>query len=201
MRNVDSIKDLPNLLYHGTISIYSDSIKSGIKLNCGLVPSDFGNGFYTTTFKKQAEIFAEKKVKIHNRKNKNNIADPIVAVFDLNQNILNECSGIIFNTENYKWKEFIFNNRVGKELAISDFHNLDSVCDFVYGSVADSLIAQMIESYCTGHINAELFLKQLNPLNNGESDQLSFHTIDSLKSIKLKYIYTVKNEEKIVCPI
>src|SRR2546426_6886353 len=49
-------KDL--VLYHGTIEKYRASIVHGIDVTRGRVDLDFGQGFYTTTFERQAVSWA-----------------------------------------------------------------------------------------------------------------------------------------------
>jgi len=46
------------ILYHGTLSIYSASIKAKVDVRRGRKGADFGRGFYTTTVKRQARAWA-----------------------------------------------------------------------------------------------------------------------------------------------
>lgn len=190
-----SILDLPNTVYHGTISCYKSSFNNGINLNHNSAPTDFGDGFYTTTQYEQAKHFAIKKTKIYNRRTKNR-ASPMIITLELNTEKLNhDCNGIVFMAPNEKWREFILNNRVGKSFAISNYHNLDAQCDYVYGMVADAHIAQLAYSYIDKSISSQDFLNELIPLRDGRADQLSLHSINALQSIKISDIQILKEEE------
>lgn len=190
-----SILDLPHTIYHGTISCYKDSFDNGIELNHNSVATDFGDGFYTTTQYHQAKHFAIKKAKIHNRSTRNH-ANPMIITLNLNTEKLNhDCHGIVFVRPDEKWREFILNNRVGKPFAISDFHNLNAQCDYVYGMVADAHIAQLTYSYIDKSISSQDFLNELIPLRDGRADQLSLHSINALQSITISDIQILKEEE------
>lgn len=190
-----SILDLPNTVYHGTISCYKNSFNNGITLNHNSAPTDFGDGFYTTTQYEQAKHFAIKKTKIYNRRTQNR-ASPMIITLELNTEKLNhDCNGIVFMAPDEKWREFILNNRAGKPFTISNFHNLDAQCDYVYGMVADSHIAQLTYSYTDNSISSQEFLDELMPLRNGCADQLSLHSVNALQSIKISNIQILKEEE------
>ena len=46
------------VLYHGTIDLFVAPILSGINISMGSPNTDFGQGFYTTTVKRQAHTWA-----------------------------------------------------------------------------------------------------------------------------------------------
>lgn len=47
-------------LWHGTADRFVDGIRKGIDLNFSRTRLDFGRGFYTTTFRDQADLWAER---------------------------------------------------------------------------------------------------------------------------------------------
>lgn len=69
MRRINRLSNLPPVpwqnqdlvLYHGTIEKYRASIVHGIDVTRGRVNLDFGQGFYTTTFERQAVSWARVK--------------------------------------------------------------------------------------------------------------------------------------------
>lgn len=60
------IDNLPDKVYHGTISTYKDSLYSGIDINRCNDFVDFGRGFYTTTNYEQAKSFCIRNTKKNN---------------------------------------------------------------------------------------------------------------------------------------
>jgi hypothetical protein len=70
------------LLYHGTLNIYSASIKARVEIRKGRKGTDFGRGFYTTTVKRQARAWAWQLCLDHNAKSSTSApAMPEVLVF------------------------------------------------------------------------------------------------------------------------
>jgi len=66
---------------------------------------DFGTGFYTTSNKEQAEIFAHK---IYSRRKKEGF--PTVNTYEFNEKAL-ELSTLIFDLPSEKWLDFVAYNR------------------------------------------------------------------------------------------
>ena len=54
------------ILYHGTLSIFSASIRTKVDVRRGKIGTDFGRGFYTTTTKRQARAWAWQLCLDHN---------------------------------------------------------------------------------------------------------------------------------------
>lgn len=191
------VDNLPETIYHGTISIYRNSFEhKGINLKHGFNYVDFGPGFYTTSNREQALTFAQRKAKRHNLnqekgKEKDDkfvpqFANPMVIIYNLNIKELFKLSGYLFKEPDTKWGEFIFNNRLGKKYSISKFHNLEGNYDYVYGCMADAEIALIIQDYKDRVISYDEFTRLIEPYDQYSQDQLSFHSKNSLKCLETR---------------
>lgn len=132
-------------VYHGSYT----EIKNPMT-NVGRKNLDFGQGFYLTNIKEQAEAWS--KI-IATRKGKN--IKPVVNVYNFDyfrtKNIgyrFNE-----FETYNIEWLKFVVNCRNGKDV-FSDY-------DIVIGGVANDKVIDTVEDYEKGIITAEQALGQL----------------------------------------
>ena len=132
-------------LYHGSYT----EIKNPMT-NVGRKNLDFGQGFYLTNIKEQAEAWS--KI-IATRKGKN--IKPVVNVYNFDyfrtKNIgyrFNE-----FETYNIEWLKFVVDCRNGKDV-FSDY-------DIVIGGVANDKVIDTVEDYEKGIITAEQALGQL----------------------------------------
>ena len=132
-------------VYHGSYA----EIKNPMT-NVGRKNLDFGQGFYLTNIKEQAEAWS--KI-IATRKGKN--IKPIVNVYNFDyfrtKNIgyrFNE-----FETYNIEWLKFVVDCRNGKDV-FSDY-------DIVIGGVANDKVIDTVEDYEKGIITAEQALGQL----------------------------------------
>lgn len=189
------ISNLPDKVYHGTISIYKDSLVNGINIKRCNDFVDFGKGFYTTTNYEQARSFAIRNAKKNNllreKKIKQNskwipkFAKPMVVLYNVDRSKLSKLNGYYFKEPNEKWAEFVFNNRMGLELKVSEFHNIDEKFDFIYGSMADAQIATLVEDVRLGKIKFRQFCDAIEPFDRYNQDQLSFHTRISIECLSL----------------
>lgn len=189
------IDKLPTKVYHGTLSKYMDSLRAGIDIDIGSEYVDFGKGFYTTTHFEQAKSFAnflakkynlrQEKQRKYNKQIKLEAVKPMVGVYSIDKCSLKELIGKHFDDSTDEWAEFIFNNRLGKEYAHSDFNNLDKQFDFVYGCLADDKISTLIQDAKTGKISFEKFCEKIQPYDRFTQDQLSFHSLNAIKCLKL----------------
>ena len=132
-------------VYHGSYT----EIKNPMT-NVGRKNIDFGQGFYLTNIKEQAEAWS--KI-IATRKGKN--IKPVVNVYNFDyfrtKNIgyrFNE-----FETYNIEWLKFVVDCRNGKDV-FSDY-------DIVIGGVANDEVIDTVEDYEKGIITAEQALGQL----------------------------------------
>lgn len=193
-----TIDELPNIVYHGTISIHKNSLISGIDINKGYRSADFGQGFYTTSNYEQAKDIANGRANAYSMKKHIDVA-PMIVSFYIDKDILNSYRGKIFDDiVNSKWKEFIYNNRVGLEKIVSNFHNLNHKYHYVYGFVADSNIINMTREVKKDLITYGDFANNLKPLKGGSYDQLSFHSDDVVKSLRIENIELLEREEILV---
>ena len=132
-------------LYHGSHIEVKEPLT-----NVGRKNLDFGQGFYLTNIKEQAESWSEI---IATRKGKN--IKPVVNVYNFDyfrtKNIgyrFNE-----FETYNIEWLKFVVDCRNGKDV-FSDY-------DIVIGGVANDKVIDTVEDYEKGIITAEQALGQL----------------------------------------
>ena len=184
-----TIEDLPDIVYHGTISIYKDSLLTGIDVNRGYYSADFGQGFYTTGNYEQAKNIAISRTDTYLLDHIEEKAVPMVITFKLDVMRLNEFKGIIFEKNSYnEWVEFVYNNRVGLSHIISNKHNLKGKYHYVYGFVADSSMSKMIREIRKNRITFGDFADNIKPLKCGQYNQLSFHSEEIVKLLSVSQI-------------
>lgn len=195
-----TIGDLPDIVYHGTISIHKDSLLSGIDVNKGYYSADFGQGFYTTGNYEQALRLAKDRTKTFSKLNKSALVYPMVISYNINKSEISSIGykGLIFDFPDLKWKEFIYNNRVGKEFSVSTYHNLNHKYDYVYGCVADSNITGMTKQIRSKQITYGAFADDLKPLKAGYYNQLSFHSLKSIRILEFSNIEIIGSEVSFV---
>lgn len=190
------INRLPDKIYHGTISLYKESLSKGIDLNRGSEYVDFGKGFYTTTNYGQAVSFAKRNAKKNNLYHEKKMTlskswvpkftKPMIMVYNINKDSLYKFKGLNLENPNKEWAEFIYNNRMGIDFLVSNFHNINKEFDFVYGCMADADIATLMEDVRLKKVSYEQFCKAIEPYNQYSQDQLSFHTNNVLECLVLQ---------------
>lgn len=189
------IDELPDTVYHGTISIHKESLINGIDISRGFKSADFGQGFYTTGNYEQAKALAIDRAKAYNKRYSSNPAvKPMVAKYLLNKIRLINHKGLIFNLPDDRWKEFVYNNRVGIDFSVSSYYNKNGKYNFVYGCVADSNITEMVGNIKRECITYADFVDNLKPLKQQSYNQLSFHTNDVLSVLELIGFETIEQE-------
>jgi hypothetical protein len=98
---------------------------------------DFGTGFYTTSNKEQAEIFA---YKIYSRRKKEGF--PTVNAYEFNDKAL-ELNTLIFDLPSEKWLDFVvYNRKFGRK---EDY-------DLIIGPVANDDVFSVIALYESGNL-------------------------------------------------
>lgn len=134
-------------IYHGS---YIEVTKPLAQL--GRRNLDFGNGFYTTRIKSQAQKWA---VLVSSRKGRN--FSSIIRVYDLNEELLESQNYVNKKFLNYdmEWLEFVVSCRQGKD---------ETNYDIVEGGVANDQVIDTVEDYENGRITAEQALDQLRYL-------------------------------------
>lgn len=189
------VNHLPNVVYHGTISVHKDSILSGIDINKGYKSVDFGQGFYTASDFSQAKKIAYDRTNAYNKKCKPSIlAYPIVIEYKIDKSILSSLKGKLFDSPSEKWIEFIYNNRVGINFVINSYYNLDRKYHYVYGCVADSNIADMVGDIKRGVITYGDFHDHIKPLQPSKYNQLSFHSELSIQALSCTNVIEFESE-------
>jgi hypothetical protein len=131
-------------LYHG-----SDVIVENPILLSQPRTLDFGAGFYTTTYYKQAEVFAQK---VGNRRESEKCFVSIyeAANFDV---LKKELSVLEFTEPDEQWLDFVFKNRAGKYIG--------KAYDIIYGPVANDTIYRVLTAYEEGIIPKSECIRQL----------------------------------------
>ena len=132
-------------LFHGSyIAVSTPLVKLGRK------KVDFGQGFYLTKLRKQAEAWAET---IAERKGRN--AEPTLSTYSFDYDaVKSENYRIkIFECYNLEWLEYVVDCRKGGRMQ----HQYD----IVEGGVANDNVIDTVEDYEKGVITAEQALGQL----------------------------------------
>lgn len=152
-------------LYHGTNLDFSviDLAKSNKY-------KDFGQGFYLTDIRSQAEELAAKKSRLFG-------GYPVIQEYEFDESILTgkELKVLMFDAPTTEWAEFIFKNRNRNANFKHDY-------DIVVGPIADDGVAYLLGRYEEGTLTIEELSEQLDykKLNS----QYFFGTNKSLKYLK-----------------
>ena len=132
-------------LYHGSnIEVVAPFARVGRK------NLDFGQGFYLTKIKRQAEDWA---TVIASRKGRNSVGVISEFSFEKEQAVKDGFRFKIFNVYDIEWLDFVVNCRKGKDFA--------SKYDVIEGGVANDNVIDTVEDYEKGIITAEQALGQL----------------------------------------
>lgn len=153
-------------LYHG-----SDVIVSAPKIFEAHRPLDFGDGFYLTSSKEQAQKWA-KRVAL-----RNNSAESYVNIFEFDvERAVKDLIMLRFESATKEWLEFICGNRSGK--------GCDRDYDIVIGPVADDKVYSVVVRFENGEYELEEALKRLKV--EQLSDQILFHTENALRYLQFE---------------
>ena len=152
-------------LYHG-----SNTKIEKIDLSKCRPYKDFGQGFYLTEIKEQAEKMASRTAHIYE-------GEPIVTEFEFDESALTKLSVKQFDGPNEEWALFVLANR-SKE-SQQPTHSYD----IVIGPVADDDIAQLFRNFNDGYINLTMLVEGLK--YKKVSSQYFFHTEDAIKYLKV----------------
>ena len=152
-------------LYHG-----SNTKIEKIDLSKCRPYKDFGQGFYLTEIREQAEKMASRTAHIYE-------GEPIVTEFEFDESALTKLSVKQFDGPNEEWALFVLANR-SKE----NQHPTHSY-DIVIGPVADDDIAQLFRNFNDGYINLTMLVEGLK--YKKVSSQYFFHTEDAIKYLKV----------------
>lgn len=96
------------VLYHGTLDIYSASIRAKVDVRKGKKGTDFGRGFYTTTLNRQARAWAWQLCLDYNAKRLpgSPAASPEVIVFRVDRNDLAGLDVLMFVRGDFHASDF-----------------------------------------------------------------------------------------------
>ena len=159
-------------LYHGSSVIVENPI-----LISGQRTLDFGRGFYTTTNKEQAVIFA-KKVADRRESEKGYVSVYEVAPMET---LTKELDVLEFLSPDYDWLDFVFENRNGKYAGKS--------YDIIYGPVANDTIYRTFIAYEDGIITKDETIGRLKIIEL--YNQMTFSTDKALSFLKYTGNYEV----------
>lgn len=152
-------------LYHG-----SNTKIEKIDLSKCRPYKDFGQGFYLTEIKEQAEKMASRTAHIYE-------GEPVVTEFEFDESALTKLSVKQFDEPNEEWALFVLANR-SKE-SQQPTHSYD----IVIGPVADDDIAQLFRNFNDGYINLAMLVEGLK--YKKVSSQYFFHTEAATKYLKV----------------
>lgn len=144
---------METIIYYGSYKI----VKSP-NIIVGKNTKDFGDGFYCTRIKEQAENLVNK------------YKTPVINSYELDD--ISDLEVKVFEEYNSEWLDFIVHCRNGGE------HDYD----VVEGFMCDDTIWDNLEDYINGYIDKERFLDMMK--FKWSNNQISFHTVKALKRIK-----------------
>jgi hypothetical protein len=156
------------IVYHGSFTKITEIDLSKCESN-----RDFGKGFYVTNIRKQAEIWAERKGRVHK-------CEGVVTEFIFYENAFIDGAHRVlrFDSYNDNWLDFVtLNRRKDSPVPTHDY-------DIVEGPVADDTISRQIDNYIEGKISREKFLAMLR--HETPTHQICFCTADSLLMLEYK---------------
>lgn len=153
-------------LYHGTNTDFGE-----IKLSRCRPNKDFGQGFYLTDIRSQAETMAVRRCEFEES------GVPIVQEYEFDEHLLDNHSLDVLRFEgvNEGWAEFILKNRMARGQRMHSH-------DIVVGPVADDGVVFQLNLYMQRLITLETLVKELTyrQLNN----QYFFGTDRAIQQLK-----------------
>lgn len=160
------------ILYHG-----SNVLIEAINLEKSKKAKDFGQGFYLSKEKDQAQKMAELTTFRQGK------GVPTVTAFEVNDSIFDDDSLKVKIFEHYseEWAEFVLLNR--KNISSQQAHPYD----VVVGPIADDVVGVQIRRFTLGYINSHQLMEELSYIK-GPTMQYFFGTeraVERLKGYKL----------------
>lgn len=152
------------ILYHG-----SNTIIEQIDLSKCRPYKDFGQGFYLTEIREQAEQMARRTASIYG-------GEPIVTGFEFDESALSALSVKHFDDPSEEWALFVLANRSKEQT-----HPTHSF-DIVVGPVADDTIATLFRNFNDGIIDLPMLVSGLR--YKKISSQYFFHTAIAIKYLR-----------------
>ena len=135
---------MKRILYHGSIlEIPRPSV------SVGRPDLDFGQGFYLTDIREQAEKWA------FLISGKNPDSSPILNIYEFDDEGLSGKYNILtFKSYDQGWLDFIVSNRMGRKSWMA--------YDMVEGGIANDRVIDTVENYMAGTMPAEIALRLLS---------------------------------------
>ena len=152
-------------LYHG-----SNTRIEKVDLSKCKPYKDFGQGFYLTEIKEQAEQMAKRTATIYG-------GEPTVSEFEFDESGLTALSVKQFDEPNEEWALFVLANRSKENQQPT--HSFD----IVIGPVADDTIATLFRNFNDGIIDLPVLVGGLK--YKKISSQYFFHTETAIKYLKV----------------
>ena len=152
-------------VYHGSYMVIDE-----IDLEKCQWGKDFGRGFYVTSLRSQAEIWAKRV----GRKQRN---DGVVTEFEFKEHIcrFNKMKILRFDGYTENWLDFIILNRTNEvEQQAHDY-------DIIEGNVANDEVAARVFDYQNGLVSKDALLEELK--HKAPNHQLCFCTMQSLQAL------------------
>lgn len=152
-------------LYHG-----SNMLIDTIDLSKSKKYKDFGQAFYLSSEREQAEKMAEAKVVQFG-------GDVSITVYDFDvENMrIGSLNVKIFTEYSQEWAEFVFNNRDENKQYIHSY-------DIVYGPIADDYIGLQIRDFKRNNITFEQFLHNIK-YHKGVTFQYAFCSQQAIEKL------------------
>ena len=134
---------------------------------------DFGQGFYVTKLRQQAEFWAKK---IGKRKK----TEGVVTEFDFDEEVFEDDTLKVLRFDGYSddWLDFIVLNRLNKKQ--QQAHDYD----IIEGAVANDDIAARVYDYVAKKVSRKQFLEELK--FKTPSHQICFCTVRSLQALEVR---------------
>ena len=154
------------ILYHGSNTMVErpELVKQTRAL-------DFGNGFYTTTNRAQAEVFAKRVTAFRKA------GAPYLSIYEMDEKkAFSECNLLRFDGPNEFWLNYVANCRQG--------NHSSTEYDFVYGPIADDDMKLTINLYLSGVYSTKEAIERLKVKNTFQ--QLVFKTEKALSLIRFQ---------------
>ena len=127
---------------------------------------DFGQGFYLTEIKEQAEQMARRTSAIYG-------GEAVVTEFEFNETALKTLSVKTFEEPSEEWALFVMANRSRKN--VQPTHSFD----IVIGPVADDTIATLFRNFDDGIIDLQMLVNGIK--YKKVSSQYLFHSAKAIK--------------------
>lgn len=156
------------ILYHG-----SNVEIAKIDLNRGRRGKDFGQGFYLSADRGQAQMMAERTV------DREESGTAILTMYEFDESVLLNPSDFnvkVFDNYSKEWAEFIMLNRRNKT------HNQAHNYDIVHGPIADDKVGLQISRYQLQYIPMDELIRQLSFIH--PTFQYFFGTESAIRLLK-----------------